>query len=342
MKLSLFGLYKNIGFDLGTSTTLISFDKNAVALCEPSVVALEKGTNKVLAVGSEADEMLGRTPENISAVCPVKDGVVADFTHAAAMIKAFMKRAAGNKPMIKPRVSVAVPGGITDVERHAVIEVFTAAGAHSVVMIEEPMAAALGAGLPVCEAKGTMVVNIGAGTAEAAVMSLGGIVSARSVRGAGDSLDNAISSYIRREYSITVGEKTAREIKAEIGSCRPFTDEGYFEVKGRHTSTGLPKNVNISAKEVREAMADVVNSIVDAVLDTLEDTPPELAADVLSNGIVITGGGAGIRGIDALIEEATGVKTRVADNAATCVCRGALTALFEPSVINRSDVARKR
>lgn len=342
MKLSLFGLYRDVGFDLGTSTTLISFDKNSVSLCEPSVVALDKSTNKVLAVGNDADEMLGRTPDNILAVCPVKDGVVADFANAAAMIKAFLKRASGNKPIIKPRVSVAVPSGITDVERHAVIEVFTAAGAHSVVLIEEPMAAALGAGLPVCEAKGTMVVNIGAGTAEAAVMSLGGIVSARSVRGAGDSIDNAIISYIRREYSITVGEKTAREIKSQIGSCKPFSGEGYFEVKGRHTATGLPKNVNVSAAEIRDAMSDTVNSIVDAVLDTLEDTPPELAADVLSSGITITGGGSEIKGIDIMIEEATGVKTAIAENANMCVCLGALCALQEPVVIRRSEVSKRR
>ena len=342
MKLSLFGLYKDIGFDLGTSSTLISFDKNTVALCEPSVVAVDKNSKKMLAAGKEADDMLGRTPENLTAICPVRDGVVADFAYAAAMIKAFMKRAAGKKAFIKPRVAVAVPGGITDVERHAVCEVFTAAGANSVVLIEEPMAAALGAGLPVCEARGTMVVNIGAGTTEAAVMSLGGIVAARSVRGAGDSIDNAIASYIRREYAITVGDKMAKEIKAEIGSCKPYTDEGFFEVKGRHTASGLPKNVNVSAKEIREAIKDVIDSIVDAVLDTLEDTPPELAADVLSNGIVITGGGAHIRGIDSLIEDVTGVKTTIADNADTCVCQGALIALSEPAVVRRSTFAKRR
>lgn len=342
MDLSFLGIYRDIGFDLGTATTLISIKGSGIALCEPSVVAMDKQTKKVLAVGNEADEMLGRTPENITAVCPVREGVIADFEATAAMIKAFLHRASGKLPMIKPRIAVSVPSGITDVEKRAAIEAFTAAGARSVLLIEEPMAAALGAGLPVTEPQGSMIVNIGAGTCEVAVMSLGGIVSARSIRGAGNAIDDAIASYMRRQYSITVGSKTAEEIKLEIGSAVQQTGEGFYDVRGRESATGLPKNVRVSAAEIRMPMNEIVTAIVNAVLDTLEETPPELAADVLSLGITLTGGGALIRGIDEVIESATGIRTRIAERPTECVCIGAGAALSNPVIVRRSEVAKKR
>lgn len=342
MDLSFLGIYKDIGIDLGTANTLIGVKGRGITLSEPSVVAVDKYTKKVLAVGNEANEMLGRTPENIIAICPVKDGVIADFENTVIMLRTFLRRAAGKSPLIKPRIAVAVPGGVTDVERRAVNEVIAAAGARSVVLIEEPMAAALGAGLPVHSAKGVMVVNIGAGTSEAAVISLGGIVAARSVRNAGAAADSAIINYIRREYSITIGAKTAEEIKQAIGSASVYADEGYFEVRGRESATGLPKNVRIAASEVRGAMGDTVGMIVDSVLDTLEDTPPELAADVLESGIIITGGGALIRNIDKVIEDATGIKTTIADNPTECVCAGVEKALSDAVVMRRSEVSRRR
>ena len=342
MDLSFLGFYTDIGVDLGTASTLISVRNGNVALCEPSVVAIDKNTKKVLAVGNEANEMLGRTPENITAICPIREGVIADFETTASMIKAFLKRAAGRMPVIKPRIAASVPCGITDVERRAAIEAFMAAGARSVVLIEEPMAAALGAGLPVCSAQGTMVVNIGAGTCETAVMSLGGIVSARSIRGAGTAIDNAIAGYIRREYSVTIGAKTAEEIKTEIGSAGQYDNESYYEVRGRETATGLPKNIRVSAAEIRAAMSENIGEIVNAVIDTLEETPPELAADILSSGITVTGGGALIRGIDRVIESATGIRTMIAENPSECVCIGAGMALANPVIARRSEIARRR
>ncbi len=342
MDLSFLGICSEIGVDLGTPSTLISTKSGGVLLNEPSVVAIDKATKKVLAVGSEADEMLGRTPENITAIMPVKNGVIADFETAVLMVKAFLKRASGRRPLVKPNIAAAVPGGITDVERRASAEVFMAAGARNVVLIEEPMAAALGAGMPVGAAQGSMIVNIGAGTCEAAVISLGGIVSARSLRIAGSALDSAILSYVRKEYSITIGSKMAEEIKIEIGSAQPYPDEGYYEVRGRQTATGLPKNARIAASEVRMAMSGGIGRIVDAVLDTLEETPPELAADVLSSGILLTGGGALIRGIDRIIEDATGIRTTIAENPVECVSLGSAMAFSSPAVLHRSETARRR
>ena len=340
--MSFLGLYRDIGVDLGTATTLICVKGKGITLCEPSVVAMDRYTKKVLAVGNEANEMLGRTPENITALCPVKDGVIADFETTAAMLKAYLRRAAGKSPLIKPRAAVAVPTGITDVEKRAVTEVMLAAGARSAMLIEEPMAAGLGAGLPVCAPQGSMVVNIGAGTCEAAVMSLGGIVSARSIRCAGAAADNAIINYIRREYSITIGAKTAEEIKVEIGSAGPYADEGYYEVRGRESATGLPKNVRVKASEIRAAMEEALTAIIDAVIDTLEDTPPELAADVLASGITVTGGGALLRNIDSVIEAATGIRTVIAENPTQCVCAGTEAALSNPVIMRRSEVSRRR
>ena len=342
MDLSFLGIYADIGFDLGSTVTRIAVKGKGIVLSEPSVVALDKQTKKVLAVGDEANEMLGRTPDNIVAVCPVRDGVIADFAATAAMIKAFLYRAAGKKPMIKPRVAVGVPSGITDVERRAVIEAFSAAGARSVMLLEEPVAAALGAGLPVEAPQGSMIVNIGAGTLEVAVISLGGIVAARSIRSAGEAMNNAIVAYLRRQYAVTIGTKTAEELKHEIGSASRQSDEGFYDVRGRETATGLPRNVRVNSAEIRNAIADVVSGIVNAVLDTLEETPPELAADVLSSGITLTGGGSYLKGMDEVIENATGIRTKIAESPENCVVLGTEIALSKPIVLRRSEVAKRR
>ncbi len=342
MDLTFLGIYTDIGFDLGSANTLICTSNGGVTLSEPSVVAIDKTTKKVLAVGSAADEMLGRTPDNILAVCPVRGGVIADFEATASMVKAFLKRVSGKLPIIKPRVSLSVPCGITDVERRAAIEAFLAAGARSVLLIEEPMACALGLGLNAEAPEGTMVVNIGAGTTEAAVLSLGGIVTARSERVGGASIDNAILSYIRRQYGVTIGAKTAEELKIEIASAADGLVSGSYDVKGRETSTGLPKNIRVNADEIKKATADIITTIVNTVLDTLEETPPELAADILSKGIVLTGGGALMKGIDEVIEKASGIRTVIADKPKEAACIGARLALSNPTVIRRSEVARKR
>lgn len=342
MKKFSFGAGRAVGFDLGSYESLVSVRNGETTLREPSVVAIDAKTKRVLAAGNEADEMLGRTPENINAIRPVRGGVIAELQPCAAMIKTFLKKSDARSAVIKPRVGVAVPSGITEVERRAVLEAFTAAGAGSVTLIEEAVCAALGAGVDVCAPRGTMVVCIGAGTVEAAVMSLGGIVCERSVRVAGNAMNEAIASYIKREYSITVGEKTAEKIKHEIGSAQSYADEDGFDVKGRETATGLPKNVRITAAQVRGAMADAVSCIVNAVLDTLEETPPELAGDILSDGIVLVGGGAYIRGIDKVIEEATGISVRIAGAPAECVCQGARIALTTPAILRRSALVAAR
>ena len=340
MKFSIFGIGSDIGVDLGTHKTRVSLRNGTVELSEPSVVAVDKINGKVVAVGLAANEMLGRTPENIVAFCPMQDGVVADMVTAAAMVKEFIGRA-GKRASIKPRVAVSVPCGITEVERRAVVEVFLTAGARSVVLIEEPMAAAIGAGLPVCDAVGSMVINVGSGTCEVAIISVGGIVCARSVRCAGDAMDISISNYIKNKYQITISEQSAEEIKMEIGSAQRYDNEKIFTVKGRESTTGLPKNVNVTAEEIREAMREGISAICDAVMETLSETPPSIAKDLMENGIVLTGGGALIKGLDKKIESMTGIKTRIADNPSDCVCEGLRMALDNPTVIERSEVARK-
>lgn len=342
MNLAFLGIYREIGFDLGTAMTAVATDAGNVQFNEPSVVASDTATKKLIAVGAAADDMLGRTPENITAVCPVKSGVIADFEASASMIKAFLKKASGKLPVIRPRIAVAVPGSITDVEKRAAVEAFTLAGAGNVYLIEEATASAIGAGLPVMSPQGSMIVNIGAGTSEAAVLSLGGIVSARSIRTGSAAMDSAIVSHLRHQYSVTIGDKTAEEIKKEIGSATAQSGEGSYDVRGRETATGLPKNVRVTAQEIRQAIAPAVEEIVSAVLDTLEDTPPELAADVLTSGITLTGGGALLKGIDEAIESATGIKTKLAKNPLDCAALGAFSALGEPSVLRRCEVGKGR
>ena len=317
---------KDIGIDLGTANTLVYVKGKGIVVREPSVVAIDKYEGKVLAVGNAANEMIGRTPENIVAVRPMKDGVIADFDITQAMIRAFIKEADVSN-VFKPRVVVCIPSGITEVERRAVEEAVIQAGAKAVALIEEPMAAAMGAGLPVNDATGNMVVDIGGGTTEVAVISLGGIVSSRSIRIAGNALDSAIINYLKKENQINIGDKMAEDIKVAIASAYEDDEEGVYEVRGRDVATGLPKTAQIKESEIRAAISENVDEMIEAIKLTLENTPPELAADVMERGIVLTGGGALIKGLDKLITETTKIPTHVAENPLDCVAIGTGKAL---------------
>lgn len=317
---------KDIGIDLGTANTLVYVKGKGIVVREPSVVAIDKYEGKVLAVGNAANEMIGRTPENIVAVRPMKDGVIADFDITQAMIRAFIKEADVSN-VFKPRVVVCIPSGITEVERRAVEEAVIQAGAKAVALIEEPMAAAMGAGLPVNDATGNMVVDIGGGTTEVAVISLGGIVSSRSIRIAGNALDSAIINYLKKENQINIGDKMAEDIKVAIASAYEDDEEGVYEVRGRDVATGLPKTAQIKESEIRAAISENVDEMIEAIKLTLENTPPELAADVMERGIVLTGGGALIKGLDKLITETTKILTHVAEYPLDCVAIGTGKAL---------------
>ena len=314
-------LSKDIGIDLGTANTLVYVQGKGIVVREPSVVAIDKYEGKVLAVGNEANEMIGRTPENIVAVRPIKDGVIADFDITQAMIRAFIKEANVSN-VFKPRVIVCIPSGITEVERRAVEEAVIQAGAKSVALIEEPMAAAIGASLPVNEATGSMIVDIGGGTTEVAVISLGGIVASKSIRIAGNALDSAIVNYLKKEHQINIGDKMAADIKITIGSAYEDDEEAVCEVRGRDVSTGLPKTTQIKESEIRKAISENIDEMVEAIKLTLENTPPELAADIMERGIMLTGGGALIKGLDKLITEATKIPTHVAEYPLDCVVIG--------------------
>ena len=317
----------DIGIDLGTANTLVNVKDQGIVLREPSVVAVKR--DKALAVGDEAKRMLGRTPGSVTAIRPLKDGVIADFYITEEMLRYFIKKATARYYLIKPRVLIAIPSGITEVERRAVKESAEAAGARRVHLIEEPMAAAIGVGLPVQEAAGNMIVDIGGGTTEVALISLSGIVYSRSVRCAGDELDDAIISYMRRTYNLMVGERTAEDIKIRIGSAYPLPQELSIEVKGRDLVAGLPKTVTIRSEEVREALTEQLNTIVDAVRTTLERCPPELAADLVDRGIVLAGGGALLRGLDQLLHEQTGLPIHIAEDPLSAVAEGTGKALQE-------------
>ena len=313
---------RDIGIDLGTANTLVYVKGKGIVIREPSVVAVDVKNEVVLAVGSEAKEMIGRTPGSISAVRPLKDGVIADFDVTSEMLKYFIKKAMQSSFLGRPRVIVCIPSGVTEVERRAVDEAVRNAGAKDVDLITEPMAAAIGAGLHVEEAAGCMVVDIGGGTSEVAVISLGDIVTSCSVRTAGDDFDEAIISYIKKKYNLLIGERTAESIKITLGSAYPGGEENTMEVKGRNQLDGLPKNIVISSEEVREALADPVSSIVDAIRSTLESTPPELSADIIDNGIMLTGGGALLRSLDVLISRETGMPVHIAEDPLDCVVNG--------------------
>lgn len=320
----MFSFSKEIGIDLGTANTLVCLKGKGIILREPSVVAVDIRTDTVLAVGSQAKDMIGRTPNSIVAVRPLKDGVIADFKITAKMLQHFIRKSVKPGIFSKPRVIICMPTGVTEVERKAVEDAAYQAGAKPpVILIEEPMAAAIGAGLPVDEPTGSMVVDIGGGTSEVAVISLGDIVSACSVRVAGDRFDEAILSHIKKQYNLLIGERTAEDIKIKIGSAYPYENEKSMVVKGRNLVDGLPKDVTITAAEVREALADPLNTIVEAIKTTLEKTPPELSADIIDHGIMLTGGGALLRGIDMLVMQQTGMPVHVASRPLDCVVDGA-------------------
>ena len=315
-------LSKDIGIDLGTANTLVYMKGKGIIMREPSVVAVDTKTDEVRCVGGEAKAVIGRTPGSIVAVRPLKDGVIADFDVTANMLENFLKQACGNSMFSRPRVVICIPSGVTEVERRAVREATLKAGARQVSVIEEPMAAAIGAGLPISEPTGSMIVDIGGGTAEIAVISLGGIVASRSVRMAGDMFDQAIIAFIKRMYNLLIGERTAEQIKIEIGSAYDIEQEQEMEIKGRNLVDGLPKNITIHSEEIRDALAESLQKVVDAIKETLERTPPELSADIIDHGIMLTGGGALLRGLDELIHRETGIDVHVAESPLDCVAAG--------------------
>jgi len=334
---SILGMFSNdLAIDLGTANTLIYVKGKGIVASEPSVVAIRRegrGQKKVLAVGKEAKEMLGRTPSNIEAIRPMKDGVIADFEITEAMLRYFIRKAHNRKTLVRPRIIICVPFGITEVEKRAVRESAESAGAREVYLIEEPMAAAIGSGLPITEPSGNMIVDIGGGTTEVAVISLAGIVYSRSVRIAGDKMDEAIVQFIKRNYNLLIGERTAEQIKINIGNAFPDTEPRVMEVKGRDLVAGIPRILQVNSDEIREAIAEPIHSIVEAIKTTLERTPPELAGDIVDKGIVMAGGGALLRGIDKLIREETGLPVTIAEDPLSCVVLGSGKALNELDVL---------
>ncbi len=326
----------DLAIDLGTANTLVYAKGRGIISSEPSVVAVRRdhrGQKKVLAVGKEAKEMLGRTPGMIEAIRPLKDGVIADFEVTEAMLRYFIRKAHNRRSLVRPRIIVGIPSGITEVEKRAVRESAESAGAREVYLIEEPMAAAIGAGLPVTEPTGSMIVDIGGGTTEVAVISLAGIVQAQSVRCAGDKLDEAIVQFIKRNYNLLVGERTAEMIKIAIGNAFPEDEVRTIEVSGRDLVGGIPRQLRINSDEIRESMAEPIQTIIEAIKSTLESTPPELAGDIVEKGIMLAGGGALIRGLDKLIHEQTSLPVRIAEDPLSCVAQGAGKALDEIHVL---------
>lgn len=316
------GLLSNdLAIDLGTATTLVFVKGRGIVLCEPSVVAIQRGATKVLAVGEEAKRMIGRTPGNIAAIRPLKDGVIADFEITEAMLRYFIKKVQSRK-INKPLVVVAIPSGITEVEKRAVRDSALRAGAREVYLVEEPKAAAIGVGLPVHEPGGNMIIDIGGGTTEMAVISLDGVVVSKSIRIAGDEMDQAIIEHLRKAYNLMIGERTAEEIKIRLGSAYPLDEELTMEVRGRDLVTGLPKTVTVTSEEIREALSEPIRIIVESARNTLEKTPPELSADLIDRGIVLAGGGSLLRGLDKLVAEETGLPVHVAENPMTAVALG--------------------
>ena len=327
--------------DLGTANTLVYVRGRGIVLSEPSVVAIDHRTNEVLAVGIEAKRMLGRTPGNISAIRPLKDGVIADFDVTEQMLKHFIRKVHQNR-WAHPRVVVCVPSGVTGVEKRAVVEATYSAGAREAQLIEEPMAAAIGAGLPVGEPTGSMVVDIGGGTSEVAVISLGGIVVAQSIRVGGDELDEAIITYVKREYKLMIGNQTAEEVKLEIGSAYPLREEVQAEIRGRDMISGLPKTVVLSSEDVRTALEEPVQQIIDAVKSTLDKTPPELSSDIMDRGIMLAGGGSLLQGLDERLRQETEMPIHIAESPLTCVAVGSGRALEEFEVMRKSSKMSKR
>ncbi len=344
---TLFGSFgSDMAIDLGTANTLVSVKGQGIVINEPSVVAIEQQQQRVLAVGTEAKEMLGRTPGSIVAMKPLKDGVIADFDVTEAMLRYFINKAQGNKRQWpwspKPRVVVCVPSGVTSVEKRAVFEATITAGARQAFLIEEPMAAAIGAGLPVEAPTGSMVIDIGGGTTEVAVISLGGIVKATSIRIAGNAFDAAVAQHVKMRYNLAIGERTAEEIKIGIGSAYPMAEEVDVEVRGRDLMSGLPRTVRIESEMVREALDEPLNKMVQAVKDTMDETPPDLASDLMEYGIVLTGGGGLLRGLDERLRREIGVPVHVSETALTNVVLGCAAVLESPDYLSQSYLQQQR
>lgn len=333
----------DIAIDLGTANTLVYAKGRGIILDEPSVVAVQKNyrgmQNRVLAVGKEAKDMLGRTPGSIVAIRPIKDGVIADFEVTGSMLKYFISKSTGHrKGLVRPRIIICVPYGITQVEKRAVKESAHSAGAREVYLIEEPMAAAIGAGLPITEPTGNMVVDMGGGTTGVAVISLGGIVYCKSIKVAGDKFDEAIVNYVRRQFNLLIGERTAENIKIQIGNAYPFEEEKVMEVKGRDLVAGAPKTIEVTSSQINDALMDPLSEVVDAVRTALEKTPPELAADIVDNGIVLTGGGALLANLDVLLRERTGLPVTIAEDPLSCVVLGSGKVLDELDLLKQLTI----
>ncbi len=321
-----FSLSSDIGIDLGTASILVHVKDKGIVLCEPSVVAIDKDSGKLYAVGSEAQKMLGRTPGNIVAIRPLREGVISDYSSTERMLKYFIRKVTKNR-IFKPRIMICVPSGVTEVEERAVVDAGTQAGGRQVYLIEEPIAAAIGAGLDISRACGCMVVDIGGGTSDVAVISLGGIVVSDSIKVAGDRFDDAIVKYIRKKHNAVIGDRTAESVKINIGSVYKMDEEKSMEVRGRSLLSGLPMSITITSEEIREALDEVAVQIVDTVHSVLERTPPELVGDIAENGVALTGGGAMISGLDKLLMEKTGIRVYLADDPLSCVAKGTGAAL---------------
>ncbi|HLW48920.1 MAG TPA: rod shape-determining protein [bacterium] len=333
---------RDVGVDLGTANTLVYVRREGIVLREPSVVARRVGGGEVLAVGDQAKKMIGRTPSDIVATRPLRDGVIADFDTTVAMLTYFIRNGLRGRRFLRPRVIVGIPSGATEVEKRAVIDATLQAGAREAYLIEEPMAAAIGAGLPVSEPVGSMMVDIGGGTTEVAVIALGGTVTSRSIRIAGDEMDEAIIQYSRKAYNLLIGERTAEDIKIKIGSAYPQKDEQSIEVRGRDLVSGLPRTVRMTSTEIREAMAEPIAAIVEAVKMTLERTPPELAADIVDRGIIMAGGGSLLRGLDRLLAEETGMPVMLTEDPLSSVVLGTGRALEEIETLKKVLITRKK
>ena len=332
---------RKIGIDLGTANTLVFIPGKGIVINEPSVVAVSPTENIVLAVGNEAREMLGRTPDNIVASRPMKDGVIADYRVTEAMLRYFINKVMGKFRMFRPEIMISIPAGVTSTERRAVIDAAVKAGAKSAYVVKEPLLAAIGAGIPIHNAQGNMIINIGGGTSEIAVISLGGVVAAHSARVGGNKFDQAISDYIKRKYGLAVGDRTAEDIKKEIGSAIAQVKEEYMEVRGRDLMGGLPKTIKISSNEITEALQDELREVINAIKKVFQETPPELAADIMDKGMVLSGGGALLRNLDQLITKTIGVPTYVADDPLFCVIKGIGIALDNLDVYKRTIMLSK-
>lgn len=336
------GLGAEIGIDLGTASVLVYIKGKGIVLQEPSVVAIDKNTNDVLAVGSDARRMLGRTPGNIIAIRPLKDGVISDYEVTERMLRHFINKTCGKRRFIKPKVIVCVPSGVTQVEKRAVMDATTEAGGGRTFIIEEPIAAAIGAGLDITKPDGNMIIDIGGGTADIAVISLGGIVVSKSIKVAGDKFDEAIIKYMRKAHNLLIGERTAEDLKINIGTASQRAKAIQMECRGRDLITGLPKNISVSSDEMLDALREPVNAICDAVHAVLEKTPPELASDISSRGIVMTGGGSLLHGLNKLLEKRTGIPTYIAEDAVSCVAKGTGMSLEHLDVLEKSMPQNKR